>query len=218
MILEELQDSFLGEDVYVVGSGKTLEYYPKDFFEDTVTIGINQGWANVLPRVDFMVTKYHENARIWRENPRVGLLVVTRYQRGHGREEIEEAPRQVIADHNPNPVERFRADSWPTEPHALVASYSSITTGMHLAAYMGARRIFLVGADCGDLDGSRNVNGHDPRDTTLDRLKKFDLQNRIVSSELRARYGSSVVTLLPFSTPNMDGHRFTSHAGELNAP
>jgi hypothetical protein len=88
---------------------------------------------------------------------------------------------------------------------------------MHLAAYMGAGRIFIVGADCGTLDGDMTVEGHDRRQTTLDTLKSFDRQNSIVKAELEKRYDTTIVGLSPFPTPNMTGHVFESWAGRLDA-
>jgi hypothetical protein len=51
----------------------------------------------------------------------------------------------------------------------------------------------------------------------IDFAQHFDLQNRIVANEIRRRYNIPVMTLLPFVTPNMEGHKFTSPFGALNA-
>lgn len=216
MQLSEFKNRHSGEDIYVIGSGRSLSYYDPSFFDGCVTVAINQGWQHFLDSVDYMVTKYHANAMEWKDSPRVGLVVVTRKERGHVEPVLGERDDCLVVDHNDNPVELFDAQDWPEEPDALVASHSSITTGMHLAAYMGARRIFMVGADCGTLDGDITIPGHNRKQTTVNTLKSFDMQNRIVKQALEMFYGTQVVTLLPFSTPNMDGHRFVSHAGRLN--
>jgi hypothetical protein len=72
----------------------------------------------------------------------------------------------------------------------------------------------MVGADCGALDGRFNIEGHVTGPNQA--FNHFERQNRIVKKELKARYGADVATLLPFSTPNMDGHTFESHVGRLN--
>lgn len=216
MSLTDVKGAHSGRDVYVIGSGKSLDYYPEGFFDGRITIGVNQGWANRLQTVDYMVTKYHERALEWRDSPRVGRVVVTRGQRGHARGHIQDEDRMIVVDHNNNTVDRWRPNEWPG-PDGLVATHSTITTAMHLACYVGARAVFVVGADCGDLDGERNLEGHDRRATTLDTLRSFDIQNTIVKKELWARYGIPIVGLSPFVTPNMEGHRFESHAGALNA-
>ena len=41
-----------------------------------------------------------------------------------------------------------------------IVSFSTIVSGIHLAAYMGAKNIILVGHDCGTIDGIPNVEGY----------------------------------------------------------
>jgi hypothetical protein len=42
----------------------------------------------------------------------------------------------------------------------IVVSYSTITSAIHVAAYMGAANIILVGHACGTLDGKTNIAGY----------------------------------------------------------
>jgi hypothetical protein len=121
----------------------------------------------------------------------------------------------VTVDHNENTVERW-AGEWPED--GLVATHSTITTGMHLAAVLGAKNIVMVAADCGTLDEETNVGDYksDRKHLQFARFDSFEKQNRIVAKILRDRYGVNVVSLLPFVTPNMEGHTFRSHAGVLN--
>jgi hypothetical protein len=58
--LVALEGKHDGETAYVIGSGKTLEYYEPAFFEDKLTIAVNFGWSFKLEWVDYMVTKYHD--------------------------------------------------------------------------------------------------------------------------------------------------------------
>lgn len=64
----------------------------------------------------------------------------------------------VIYDHKPN-NSQAAITSLPEDPNKLIVSYSTITTGIHLAAVMGAKNIILVGADCGTIDGMSNFDG-----------------------------------------------------------
>jgi len=207
-----------GETAFVIGSGRSLDFYDASFFVDKLLIGINYGWAVKLPRVDYMVTKYHETAREWVGSNRVGTVVVTKGLRGHRNAEKIQDDRMLIVDHNENQVEAWSGE-WPE--NGLVATHSTITTGMHLAAVLGVRSIVMVGADCGLFDGDTNLPGYyGPEvDTSKQRsfFPSFDRQNNIAAGILRERYNVNVVSLLPFVTPNMEGHRFQSHAGVLNA-
>lgn len=214
MNLEGLKNRYAGETIYILGSGKTVEFYNPDFFADKILIGTNQGWSNWLPRVDFMVTKYHQTAREWCKSERVGLLLVSRGNTGQLDEIIEENPAYIVFDHAPNKVADFSVKDFPDR--GLVVSYSTITSAMHLAAYMGAANLVMVGADCGWLDNDSRVAGHPDSLENPDFAYYFDLQNRIVANEIRSRFGASVTSLLPFVTPNMEGHKFISPFGGLN--
>jgi hypothetical protein len=218
MDLQDFAGKHAGETAFVIGSGKSLDFYDASFFADRLTIGINSGWAEKLKRVDYLVTKYHSEARDWVGSDRVGTVVVTRGLRGHRYLESLQDDRMLVVDHNENTVERWDGE-WPET--GLVATHSSITTGMHLAAVLGVRSIVMVGADCGTFDDDTNRDGYiseqsEPESAWRSRLQSFDRQNRIVANILRKRYGVNVVSLLPFVTPNMEGHRFESYAGGLN--
>jgi len=217
--LTELTDTRKGETAFVIGSGKTLDYYDPAFFDDKLTIGVNSGWSLRLDRVDYMVTKYHPIATEWVDSDRVGTTVVTRGLRGHRNLQPLTDDRMVVVDHNENSVERWDGE-WPED--GLVATHSSITTAMHLAAVLGARSLVMVAADCGTLDDDTNSEGHtNERDFASEsvwreKFQSFDRQNQKVANILRERYGLAVMSMLPFVTPNMEGHRFVSHAGGLN--
>jgi len=62
----------------------------------------------------------------------------------------------VVFNHLPNTL---RVSTLPPKDH-LVVSYSTITSAIHLAAYMGAKNIILVGHDSGTLDGECNFDGY----------------------------------------------------------
>lgn len=219
MQLVALEGKHEGETAFVIGSGRTLDYYSNSFFEGRLTIGINAGWAEKLDYVDYLVTKYHHLAKEWVTSDRVGTVVTTRGLRGHRNLEPLEDDRIVTVDHNENTVERWDGE-WSEE--GLVATHSTITTGMHLAAVLGAKSIVMVAADCGTLDGETNREGYvnereaHPDSVWKEKFRSFDRQNFVVAQILRRRYGVDVVSLLPFVTPNMEGHHFVSHAGALN--
>jgi hypothetical protein len=215
MILEDLRGKHDGETLYVLGAGKTVEFYDAEFFADKLTVGVNYSWCNWLPSVDYMVTKYHDLVDVWSNDSRVGLLVVSRGHTGQPNSTISDSDQYVVFDHLPNRTIEFTADDFPAD--GLVVSYSTITSAFHLAAFMGARHIVVVGADCGWLDGVATVGDYPDSLDQSDFAPNFELQNRIVADKLRDIYGCSVSSMLPFVTPNMEGHKFVSPFGSLNA-
>jgi hypothetical protein len=215
MLFSELAGKHQGETIYVLGSGKSVEFYDPAFFSDKLTVATNDGWSNWLPCVNYMVTKYHSKAQEWSGSDRLDLLVVSRGNTGQNEKIISDSDNFVVFDHAPNRTVNFTENDFPDE--GLVVSYSTITSALHLAAIMGARHIVTVGADCGWFDEVSTVEGHEDTFETPEFPLHFDIQNRIVAHELRKRFGCSVSSMLPFVTPNMEGHKFTSPFGSLNA-
>jgi len=215
MLLSELAGKHQGETIYVLGSGKSVEFYDPAFFSDKLTVATNDGWSNWLPCVNYMVTKYHSKAQEWSGSDRLDFLVVSRGNTGQVEKIISDSDNFVVFDHAPNRTVNFTENDFPDE--GLVVSYSTITSALHLAAIMGARHIVTVGADCGWFDEVSTVEGHEDTFETPEFPLHFDIQNRIVAQELRKRFGCSVSSMLPFVTPNMEGHKFTSPFGSLNA-
>ena len=213
MKLNDVVNSEAGRIAYVLGSGHSCSFFPPEFFADQLTIGVNHGWAQWLPGVDYMVTKYHWRIQEWGGSERVGRLVVSKGDTGQFDEVIAERDDVLVFDHAQNKVAEFTAEDFPDT--GLVVSYSSVTSAMHLAAVLGASAIITVGVDCGWFDDAQNVGDYGP---TLrgDFAIHFELQNRIVAREIRKRYNIPVMCLLPFVTPNMEGHKFESPFGALN--
>jgi uncharacterized Rossmann fold enzyme len=106
------------------------------------------------------------------------------------------------------------------DKNKLVVSYSTITTGIHLAAYMGAKNIILVGHDCGKIDGECNFEGYHTDATYKIAhkngkkdyntwLNKIESQTIKLKTLLKEKYGCNIYSLNPFINFNLEGHTFT---------
>jgi hypothetical protein len=214
MKLDDFAGRHEGRVAYVIGSGNSCTFFDPTFFDGELTVGVNDGWSEWLPRITYMVTKYHANAESWVGSERLEAVIVSKGNTGQFDQVMGERADMVVFDHAPNSVQNFTAQDFPESN--LVVSYSTITTAMHFAATLGASAIIMVGADCGWIDDKSTVGDH-PDSLRGDLSRHFDLQNRIVANEIRRRYNIPVMSLLPFVTPNMEGHKFTSPFGSLNA-
>lgn len=215
--LADFANRHTGQTAYVIGSGKTCSYYDPNFFSDKLTVAVNEGFMKWLPRVDYAVTKYHHLTSVI-DPDRCGQIVVSAGDTGQ--HEQMWGPREdfLVFSHDINKTADFSADDWPDEGK-LVVSYSSITSALHFAAHLGVSAIVTVGADCGWLDDDPSIPGHGDSLETNTELKlalHFELQNRIVAEEIRKRYNIPVMSMLPFVTPNMEGHSYRSYFGGLN--
>jgi hypothetical protein len=100
----------------------------------------------------------------------------------------------------------------------LVVSYSTITTAMHLAAYMGAKNIVLVGHDCGLLDGKATFGGYygDMKaDSPWNNVSEYESwldqiegQTLLVRDKIKEIYGCNIVSINPFVNFGLEGHSY----------
>ena len=208
--IAEFRDSRPGETVYVLGSGATLNHLDPAYFAEQTTIALNTLALCWPIHPTYIVTKYHVEAeQIAATLPDVPV-VIPRWCHGNlnSSEAASDAPNVYVFEHGMNPGADFDATAhWPTDPDALVVSWSTITTAMHFAAYLGAATIILVGHDCGQLGGETHVTGYLPAPTIdeLPWLLTIEGQSLGVKRQLVERYGVRVWSLSPFLNYNLDG-------------
>ena len=111
----------------------------------------------------------------------------------------------------------------PSASNKLVVSFSTITTAIHLAAFLGAANIVLVGHDCGTLDGHTNVGGyhtpaslslawgphHDAAKTAYTKWLGVIEQDTVrLKTLINEAYSCNVVSLNPFINFRLEGHSY----------
>lgn len=220
----DYRDRHKGADIYVLGSGPSLNHVKPSFFDGKTIVTANHGPMRVLDRVDYLVTKYHRHAYEYLLHYPGIPVVTTRHDLGNSyREPIRNDNPFIVLDHPNNTGDLWNASQWPTDPDHFIATWSTICTAMHWAAYLGAANIIMVGHDCGHIDDAGRVPGYreaadgvDDDDGDQHFWRGFDRQSREVKSELESRYGCNVVSLNPFINLNLEGHRWRSFAGTLN--
>jgi hypothetical protein len=63
--VSELKNKHKDKDIYVLGSGPTLNFIDKEFFKDKITVSVNEVGSAYLPTTNYIVTKYHSDAQHW---------------------------------------------------------------------------------------------------------------------------------------------------------
>lgn len=219
MDLADLEGKHKGETLYVLGSGSTLNHYDASFFQDKTcvftsivgyTLNLDQGyafshhWRKQKPAILGTENMIHVvNAK---EYPSLEPY------EGHLSERvILHTPKSWTNSHSQfNPFEQDK----PGE-HQLVFASSSAHGALHLAAYLGARWIVLVGVDCGIFDGETNMKNHGKQ--TQHSFATWNQHWSLMKRWVKETYGADTYSMLPFTTPNMDGHKYEGPAGRLNA-
>ena len=98
----------------------------------------------------------------------------------------------------------------------LIVSKSSVTSLLHLAAYMGASNIMLCGHDCGSLDNKLYYTDYTEKDWKSAGnwrgigpwISRLEVESQMVRAFLMKRYGVSIHSLNPFLNLSLEGHEF----------
>jgi len=210
---------FKGEDIYVIASGKSLDFINPDFFSDKITIGVNHVYKKV--KTTFLIRKDHKILDHVIKTNNNTIHIFSKGNTGQlndlSKKIIEKSQNKNLFyfDHNRN--ERTKIVFPQPEEDKIIVSWSTITSAMHFASYIGAKNIILVGHDCGKIDGKSNFEGYHTTET-LDQknvheyeewLKNIEDQSLQVKKFLKERYGSEVYSLNPFINFGLEGHIYT---------
>jgi len=216
--LAELRGRHEGQDVWVIASGPSMTWVEPSFFANKVTVGVNEVWRKY--RTDWLVRKEHRDVQPALDS---GIpLVVSRMDCGNQPPAIRATGRWWEFDHPLNRVEQPPDLAPIGSADRLLVSWSTITTAIHFAAYLGAANIMVCGHDCGFIDGMTNYAGYydhvapvaageradrDPRYAAYTRIvTALERQTMLVRDRIREVYGCSVHGLNPFVSLALEGH------------
>lgn len=206
------------ETIWVLGSGSSLEHIDPRLFDDKTVIATNFAGTTADIEWFYSVSHHHSDAdRIAQLRP--DLIVFT--------PEIEQLPPQdrsparasepnvVFAPTTSQHYANFNPfDHWPIDDDRLVVGPTSLHMAMHLAVYMGAAQIILVGADCGAFDTASRISNYPDPNGHL----HFGLWTRTLeamANKIRS-LGVPVYSLNPWVTPALEGHRYETEGLVIN--
>jgi len=219
--LRLLKNSKLGEDIYVVAAGASGDFLKAEFFEEKCVIGVNRVFEH-FP-CNYAVFKEFSSQRAEAVADMLGVIeVVARGQFGIGvsaggnsNTAIFSSSECVFFDHDNNSTDTIKLTSIAKNSDKLVVSDSTITTAMHLAAYLGAENIILVGHDCGTLDGMATLKSYYQSENHIYQgsfedyyswLREIEGQTILVKEALKSKFGCNVYSLNPFINFGLEGH------------
>jgi hypothetical protein len=213
--ITELKNIFAGQDVYLLGSGASLNYIDPSFFEGKNVVCTNTVAQVYLPTANVSVTKYHSLAvELAEKFPEMKVVCSAGNQGGVGAGALPDGYENLYQFmHNPNRdgATDIRG-AIPKEDGWLLVSWSTITSAMHFCAYTGAKNIIIVGLDSGSLDDKQWVDGYYTEEEQSDQRKQLNLnfeQQSIIAKEvIRDVYGCNIHSLNPFINYNLEGHKY----------
>jgi len=218
--LSDYKNIHTGEDIYILASGKSLDFLDKSFFDKKIIIGVNQTYKYIEPL--YLVRKEHKFIDL--------VLEETSNHVKHfislgdcGNRDVSSSLKYnnnnkiVFFNHLINVENNHDFNSLPEDKNSLVVSHSTITSAIHLAAIMGAKNIILVGHDGGPINNECNfLNYHSKK--TMHQSNKSDYKNwlKMISSQtiklkrlLKEKYNCNIVSINPFINFQLEGNIFT---------
>ena len=193
---------FYNKDAFVVGGGKSMDFYPPGFFTGRFVLAVNQ--SSRLVNANYVVRK--ENSAL--ETSRV---IASKYAAGIADGHPNKS--DFIFEHNHNNLSEISTDGLHPHGEKIIVSWSTITSAIHLAAYMGAKTIFLAGHDCATIDGCQVADGYydgvsrlTPEQDYAKWLSVIAPQTAFLRDYLQKSYGVSLISLSPFIGLKHEGH------------
>jgi hypothetical protein len=220
MSITNFKRLYRGSEIYVFASGASLDYIPASYFDNKNCIATNRvGMVYGLKK--YITCTHHYE--------------IPEYYRSLGDNSVIIAPDRDINNLDMEPIPdsldifRFPATQqhylgfdvekhFPEDKDTLVVGTSGVHTSLHLAQYMGAETIIIVGLDQGLLDGETNFNGYDaiPNHPDVDTGKTphsfsvWEMHTRAVVTKIRS-LGCNVFSLNPFMNWNLEGHEYSGY-------
>ena len=228
--LAEFRNLHAGADIYVVASGASMNHVDPTFFKDRIAIGVNQVYRR-FTGLRYVVRKEARGLeQAIRSAPDSIHFVSKAKEGGSGnanqklvKRVFPKAQNVVVFDHVSGLASRNYNLAYPVD--GLIVSGSTITSAMHLAAFMGAATIFLAGHDCGTLDGAMHFDGYHTAwsakgSHVTDTPAKYrawmlnEAEHGIQSTTIQLKhlllreYGVHVHSLNPFINFGLEGHSY----------
>ena len=186
--ITDLKNKHKDEDIWIILAGSSMDYINTDFFNNKITIGQNQVYKHYP--CNYVVMKD------CMEEPRFPRSI----------EELDRLEKTLIY------CEYYKGYS--TNQKNVVKS--TVTSLMHIAAYMGAKNIILCGHDCGKLNGNLYYEGYMEKDWVSAEnwsginswMGSLQKQTQLVRKYLMENYNCNIHSLNPFLNFGLEGNRY----------
>ena len=218
--ITELKNTHKGEDIWIIGAGSSMDYVDPSFFENKITIGVNQMFQYfpceyVVGRDLAVRVRWDETVKELSNRKDIKFL----YSRLHqGYDEIN----PIIKSDNFYVFDRGISDDniglecIDKKSDRMVAIRTTLNTCIHIAAYMGAKNIMICGKDEGKINGNLYYNGY-VKDKWPDAgnwkgiehwLYLTEKNTRMVRDKVKEVYDCNIHSLNPFINFKLEGNEY----------
>jgi len=200
MNLNNLILKHTGETIYVIGSGPSLRFFPGNFLESQITIGLNLAYKSLKFKPTYNLTIHPE---LIDKTTCFEYTWITKKKDWLAKPK-EKHIRHIYFFQNQKEINDmsyvFLARQRAREGYVYVGR-GIHTAGAILAAVMGARTCVLAGVDLGAIGDDHHATGQSVRFHGMPPegvYREYYFNLRRIRSILRVNYGMSILTLSPF--------------------
>lgn len=220
--INELVNKHNGKDIYVICSGKSLDFIDTNFFDNKITIGVNQVYKKI--KTTYLVRKdpIMLDEAIKNNKDTIHIISAGRFGQSNNsnlnmiKKDFSNLNNIYLFNHLNNKLILNDSENIPEENDKLVVSFSTITTAIHLAKKLGAKNIIIVGHDCGLINGEENFKGYHTdksraqknKNDYIEWLGKIENDTIFLKKYLKKKYDINVCSLNPFISFNLEGNIF----------
>lgn len=219
--MKRLKNKHKGEDIWLLLAGSSMDYIDPSFFKGKTTIGQNHMFK-LFPCSYIVMKDCMEEPRFPRSIKELDKLqiplIYSEYYKGHANLEKNTVQHSnaYCFSHNPRtPNVWLKDETLNLQKNDIIVSRSTVTTLMHIAAYMGAKNIILCGHDCGRLNGNLYTKGYIENDWELASwsgintfIGKLEDESKLVKKYLKDKYNVNIYSINPFLNLNLEGNKF----------
>lgn len=211
--MKQFKNIHKGKDIYVFGSGSTIDMMPIDFFDGKILIFVNYSYR-IIKLPGYIIIHHHP---ILEEIPEklhpvtfVSEYWTCRYDSpkiNPGKYNIYNHKNQGYHVTDFTPLHENTNDT-------ILTGGNTVINAIGLAVFMGAKNILLVGCDAGEINGQINCKGYYPEVTTAQHeqiqkghaARSFAL-NLEIRTELK-KIGVNLLSVFPFMDLACEGNRY----------
>jgi hypothetical protein len=199
--IEQLRNAEQGKEIYIVGSGKSIDFIPDEFWVKKTVIGVNFVPLRVPSK--YLITHHYFVLNSFTYSPLI--IVTSEYEMGISEKEMHNKRLSGDYFYYHHLEQRFTEVDLSVFdiPEYLITGGTIITSALHFAYMLGASSIVLAGVDGGAINGEINYAGY-PTQTPFSHCKAVNNQLELMVSEIRKHI--PVVSLNPFINFNLEGN------------
>ena len=205
-LITELKNKHAGQDIYVMASGKSLDYVDDSFFEGKVLVGNNSSWKRY--KVEYVLDNNYQCAL---EAMEKGQTVVTSERLVDGDQSVKEFPNHSpYYFHHTQSAHCSDVDMEVFEKEGYLAiGATTVVPTIHLAHYLGAKNIIVCGVDSTSIEDEMYYEGYPVGDILTPAQHIFHISKSFntvqqITDKIRS-LGTNVVGFNPFVNLAFEG-------------